>query len=89
MIHMLFLFGCLSVSPAAGLPLLSMGCCILLAWTMSLGLPGPCVGPLSTPQRWTHFGTANTMFHRKLSSLDRTGLESRQQEITFRALPSG
>lgn len=41
--------------------------------------PKLLVCPVSTPQLWTHFGTANIVFHRKLSSLNRTGLENCQQ----------
>lgn len=52
----------LSVSPAAGLPHPSVGRCILLASTTSLGLPGSGVGPVPTPQRWAHFGTASIVF---------------------------
>lgn len=52
----------LSMSPAAALPHLSVGRCVLLAWTTSLGLPGSREGPVPTPQRWAHFGTANIVF---------------------------
>lgn len=76
LVNMPFVFGCLLVSPAAALPNLSMGCCILLAWTISLGLPGYCVGSAPTLQCWTHLGTANIMFHRQVNGLGRTILEN-------------